>query len=110
MATRGHHHPTVWHPGLSITSLEKRGRLGGGSRRGSLSSQWELPAAELNSLQSQETWALVGSSACSATVFPSLVGFSSPPPLNKDLDHSVSFPAHGALPGSEVLGFEEIMP
>ena len=51
----------------------------------------------------------MGSSACSATVFPSLVGFSSPPPLNKGLDHLVSFPDHGALPGSEVLGFEEIM-
>lgn len=76
MASRGHHYPTVWHPGLPIASLEELGILGGGSRHGSLSSQGELPTAELNSLQSQGDWALVGSNACSATIFPSLLQFA----------------------------------
>lgn len=73
MASRGHHHPTVWHPGLPIASLEELGILGGGGGHGSLRSQAEIPAAELNSLQSQGGWALVGSNACSATIFPSLL-------------------------------------
>lgn len=76
MASRGHLYPTVCIPGLPIASLEELGILGGGSRHGSLNSQAELPAAELNSLQSQGGWALVSSNACSATIFPSLLQFA----------------------------------